>query len=163
VLMIENPLGAVAYDEARKAVETQASLLDNLRSRASTILAAASLVTSFLGGQALAKPSISGGVVFQPVIGPLGWLAILAFVGVLLSTLAVLWPRGMGFDMEAQTILDATRGTTVSEQDGKAQLALYWDEAYRQNAGKLDRLLWLFAASCVLLAAETVLWLLDLR
>jgi hypothetical protein len=44
----------VPYAESVRMLTQQASALDNLRSRASTILAAAALVTTFLGAQALA-------------------------------------------------------------------------------------------------------------
>src|SRR5258708_1994102 len=87
-------VGGVGCGEGSKGVESQASLLDNLRSRASTILAAASLVSSFLGGQALIKATLVNGTVSQPAIGTLGWLATAAFVGVLIATLT-LWPRDM--------------------------------------------------------------------
>ena len=41
----------VAYDEAKQAVAEQVGALDNLRGRAATLLAVASLATSFLGGE----------------------------------------------------------------------------------------------------------------
>jgi hypothetical protein len=51
----DQPDGAfkLAYDEAKGAVVQQASALDALRSQAGTLLAAASVATSFLGALAL--------------------------------------------------------------------------------------------------------------
>jgi hypothetical protein len=43
----------IAYDASIHAIQDQANVLDGLRSRAGTVLAAAALVSSFLGGQAL--------------------------------------------------------------------------------------------------------------
>jgi hypothetical protein len=54
-------ISRVVYEESVRAMNQQAGVLDNLRARAGTLIAAASLVTGFLGGQALAKPSLSSG------------------------------------------------------------------------------------------------------
>ena len=43
--------------------------------RAGTLVAAASLVTSFLGGQVLVKPTLANGKVATVPIGGWGWLA----------------------------------------------------------------------------------------
>lgn len=159
--MALNPLGAVAYDEAHKAVDGQAATLTNIRTNAGTLLAAATIVTSFLGGQALGQPTVSGGRVTKTTIGALGWLAIVAFVSVAALTVAVLWPRQMKFDMEAGPILDSTAGQDVEEADGKAVLARYWDNNYDFNQAKLDRMFRLYTAACVLLGAEAICWILD--
>jgi hypothetical protein len=42
----------VVYDASVRAAQDQAGVLDSLRTRAGTLLAAAALVSSFLGGQA---------------------------------------------------------------------------------------------------------------
>jgi hypothetical protein len=76
----------IAYREAVRAIEHQDAALDDLRSRAGTLLAAAAIVTSFLGGVALdnADPTC------------LSWFAVAFFVGVTISTGRVLLPvRGL--------------------------------------------------------------------
>ena len=45
----------LAYEASVRAIEAQATLVESLRSRAGTILAATALVTSFFGGQAFAR------------------------------------------------------------------------------------------------------------
>jgi hypothetical protein len=51
----------LAYEEARQAVAQQIGELDNIRVRAGTLLAVASLSTSFLGGFVLqGKPRTNG-------------------------------------------------------------------------------------------------------
>jgi hypothetical protein len=51
----------LAYEEARQAVAQQIGELDNIRARAGTLLAVASLSTSFLGGSCCkARPRTNG-------------------------------------------------------------------------------------------------------
>jgi hypothetical protein len=157
----ENPLGAIAYEEGRKAVEGQAATLDSLQSRASTLLAAAALVTSFLGGQVLGTPSISGGIVARAKMGPLAWLAVASFVAVTALAVAVLWPRQWKLDMEVTPILDATRGSDIDEKDGQAQLAVYWESNYGFNETQLARVFDLYRYACLALGLEVVLWILN--
>ena len=160
----ENPLGAVAYDEARKAVEAQAATLDSVQTRAGTLLAAASLVTSFFGTQALGTPTITAGLrVARASFGVLGWAAVLAFIAVTGLTIAALWPREWKLDMRPGPILDATRGSDIDERDGKAQLAAYWDDNYEFNKLRLDQILNCYQWACIALGVEVVAWLLDLQ
>ena len=89
----------VAYDASVRSIERQYSALTNLRTRAGTLLAAAALVASFLGAEAIRSNagSVSG-----------GWVAlgIAALVAVLLLVLAILWPRGFTFRVSATVILE---------------------------------------------------------
>ena len=161
---VENPLGAVAYDEARKAVEAQAATLDSVQARAGTLLAAASLVTSFFGAQALGTPTVTVGLkVARASSGVLGWAAIVAFVAVTVLTVAALWPREWKLDMSPIPILDATRNTDIDELDGKAQLARFWDANYTFNKLRLDQVLNCYQWACVALGVEVVAWILDLQ
>ena len=159
--MAENPLGALAYGEAKKAVEGQAATLDSLQTRASTLLAAAALVTAFLGGQALGSPTISGGRVVRATLGPLAWAAVAAFVGVTTLAVAVLWPRQWKLDMSVSPILNATRNTDIDEKDGQAQLAAFWEDNYAFNQAKLARVFDLYRYACVSLGLEVLFWILD--
>jgi hypothetical protein len=78
---------ALAYEEAKHAVSTQQTVVDNFRARAGLLLSGAAIATSFLGGQAL-----RGG---EP--GPWSWLAITAFGALGVLTLAILWPTTWEF------------------------------------------------------------------
>lgn len=150
----------LAYEEAKSAIACQETTLDGLRSRAGTLLAAASLVTSFLGGQVLAKPTLSEGVLSQPDVGTEGWIAILMFVGVAGLTLAILWPYDWRFVMGAGAILQASGAESFESVQG--QLAKFHEKNYDANEGKLDRLFWFFRLACVLLVGETVAWVIAL-
>jgi hypothetical protein len=70
----------VAYREAARALDEQLKVFDGVQTRTGTLIAAAAIVTSFLGGQALT----SG--------GPAGWtwIALAAFAGLLVVPLLVL-------------------------------------------------------------------------
>lgn len=151
---------SLAYDEAKAAITAQAAALDGLRSRAGTLLAAASLVTSFLGGQVLAKPQLSSGVVTRPEIGTEGWFAIAFFVALAVLTLAILWPYQWRFVMSAKTIL--SNGGTSTFDASQQELAEFHETNHDLNAEKLDQLFWCFRLACVLLVAETIAWVLDL-
>jgi hypothetical protein len=147
----------LAYEEAKSAISSQASTLDGLRSRAGTLLAAASLVTGFLGGQALVKPTFDKGVVVRADIGTEGWIAIGCFILVAVLTLVILWPYQWRFEMGAKVILkgDDFEGT-------QRELAEYHEKNWDSNKIKLDRLFSCFRWATVLLAAETVAWIIDL-
>ncbi|MEJ7567751.1 MAG: hypothetical protein WKF41_05745 [Gaiellaceae bacterium] len=149
----------IAYDEAKRALDDQAKTLDGLRARAGTLLAVASLVTSFLGGQVLAKPTIKEALVIRADIGALGWIAIAAFLGVVVATMAILWPyRDWRFNLSASTITQ----WDVSEAEAKGHLAIFHEENYDANAPRLQNLFWCFQAGCLLLGIETIAWILDL-
>lgn len=147
----------LAYEEARSAISSQSTTLDGLRSRAGTLLAAASLVTSFLGGQALAKPTLDNGLVVRADVGCEGWVAIGLFVLVAALTLAILWPYEWRFVMSAKTILAGT-DFEATQRD----LAEYHEKNFDSNKKKLDRLFWCFRWACVFLAGETVAWIVEL-
>jgi hypothetical protein len=57
----------LAYDEAVRALRGQADALNGLRQRAGTVLATTLVITSFFGGQALAR----GATPTQPDGSPL--------------------------------------------------------------------------------------------
>ena len=150
-------VGKLAFEEAQSAISSQATTLDGLRARAGTLLAAASLVTSFLGGQALAKPTLDKGLVVRPDVGFEGWVAIGFFVLVAVLTLAILWPYEWRFVMGAQTIL-----TGADFETTQRDLAEYHEKNYDANKEKLDGLFWCFRLACIFLACETVAWIIDL-
>ncbi len=80
---LEDPRYRLAYEEALRSIDHQEATLDELRSRAGLLLAALSVVTSFLGGYAFA----SGG--FRPA----AVVATLAFGLAGLTLVGLLWPR----------------------------------------------------------------------
>jgi len=57
----------LAYEASVRAIEDQARVLEDLRSRAATLVAAAALVTGFLGEAALTRAD---------TITPLSWIGV---------------------------------------------------------------------------------------
>ena len=77
-----DPAGyALAYDEANRALDEQERVVAELRSHAGTLIAAAAITTSFLGGRFSTHH-----------LHPLAWAAIGCFAFVGLTLLALLWP-----------------------------------------------------------------------
>lgn len=150
----------LAYDESVRAISAQSGVLDNLRARAGTLIAVASLVTSFLGGQALAKPALADGVVNRADIGWWAVVAMVLFVSVAAMAIAILWPYTWKFDMDSSTILD---WPATEYDDALRDLARFHGQNHSANALLLERLFWCLRLGCLFLVLETLSWLIDLR
>jgi hypothetical protein len=161
-----SPLEA-AFDEAKRALDQQVGSLDALRTRASTLLAAATLVTSFLGGQVLAKPSLSGGQLVQQSFTVWSWLAVGSLAGLTIAVLLILLPTGWHFTRSPTkmiAIIDSAPNNNPVTMDGvHRQLALGFDEDFLGNEMKLRWLFDLYKLGCLLIFTETVFWIVELR
>jgi hypothetical protein len=111
---VDNEVSQIAYDPSVRAIQDQAGMLDSLRTRAGTVLAAAALVSSFLGGQALREATHLN-------VLSLTTAAISAFVASAVLALLTLWPFEFRFSLSARALLDAVDqhesagGTSVGE------------------------------------------------
>ncbi len=146
----------LAYDEAKQAVAQQVGALDNLRGRAGTLLAVASLSTSFLGGIVLQDKAPEGW---------LSWAAIGAFLGAVAITLVLLMPRRRWvFGNSAKVIIEGyAEGEHPRDLAATHRhLALYLEGNEDKNAKRLDCLYWLFTVASILLGGEILLWLVAL-
>jgi hypothetical protein len=153
-----------AYDESVRAITQQVGALDELRSRAGTLLAAASLVTSFLGGQALAGPALHGRMIVRATIDGWGWIAIAAFGGVFVLTLIVLWTYNWKFSESPSGLIGIyeSMDPVMSLEDAQRELALHLEENYDDNE---KRLIWLsrcLRGAATLLTFEAIAWIIDL-
>jgi hypothetical protein len=103
-----DPAGyARAYDEAKRALDEQERVVAELRSRVGTLIAAATITTSFLGGRILSSHRLH----------PLAWAAIGCFAFVGITLLALLWPwRGWRFTVNAQSFSQTDLEPTSLEQ-----------------------------------------------
>ncbi|MFY9579095.1 MAG: hypothetical protein WAQ33_07200 [Gaiellaceae bacterium] len=152
---MDNETSRIAYDASVRAVQDQAGVLDGLRSRAGTILAAAALVSSFLGGQALRGST-------RLELLSLTTLAIAAFVLSAVLALLILWPFEFRFSLSAAALINA-----VDEHEAKGGmslgelyrvLALQLEWRYDENRRMIRWLLWAFEAAIVSLILEVGLW-----
>jgi hypothetical protein len=153
----------IAYEEALRNINSQAGVLSELRGRAGTLLGAASLVTSFLGGAALAGPTFERGVLTRPPIGDAGWVAIVSFCVIGAISLVILWPYVWRFDMSPVGIVTSAESQSVSAEDLKFDLTGFHQQNFESNQWKLDWLFWAFRLGSVALVVETIAWIVDLR
>lgn len=146
----------LAYHEGVRALEHQERSLDELRSRAGTLLAAASLATSFLGAAALPKGA------------PWNWpvyLAVVAFAGSIVLCLIVLWPRKTWWFVNdpAKLIGDYVEDDPpASAAAMHRDLALHASTHHKDNTRKIDRLVWAFDGAAGLLFVQVLAWLIVL-
>ena len=147
---------ALAFQEALRGVTQQQAVLESIRGRAATLLAIASVSTSFLGGVALNTERPRG----------LAWIPVLLFILVGVLAILILLPRrGWIFRLGARELIrdyvEADPPASLPEM--QRDLALHLERHYQGNERHLRRLFWLFQAASALLVGEVVVWLLVLE
>jgi hypothetical protein len=154
---------AVLYEASTRSLTRQQAALDNIRARAGTLLAAAAIVTSFLGAEALKDPGPKSGSFDRSLQLP-EVVAVGAFIGLAVTVLAILWPRKFKFRISPKYYIG--RHIEVAEPWTTDRLlrnlALWQEKHVEGNQPKLDRMLWWFRVGSALLVIEVVAWLIDL-
>jgi hypothetical protein len=145
--MADAPQFRVAYDEAVRALRAQADAHSGLRQRASTVLATSLVVTSFFGGQAVARGA-------APTA--LGWLAVGAFVVAGALSLCVLFPTDLSFTPELGELLALVE---ASPGDPYRELSHRLAGRHRENTRHIVWMQRVFRGGAVALLAEAVLWI----
>jgi alcohol dehydrogenase class IV len=144
----------LAYEASIRAIEAQATLVESLRSRAGTILAATALVTSFFGGQAFARAGQSPVHVVSYATGAIG-----LFIGASSLTLAMLLPFSMRFSVSAATILKFADDEAFTPAEALREVALQYEAMHEANSRQLRLLVVCFRLAIVCLIGEIGLWL----
>jgi len=147
--MDADPTFRLAYDEAVRALRAQAEALSGLRQRAGTVLAATLVVTSFFGGQALAR---------DVAVNSTGWLAVVAFGAAGVLSVLVLFPADLTFATDIESVVELV-GRSPDEEPHR-QLALALSRLYRTNNRRIALLLWIFRAAAISVLLEALLWIL---
>lgn len=141
-----------SYELTASALAEQERALAGLRARSGTVLAAASIAGSFLG----TKTSHGS-------LDTLSVLALIAFVLCLATAIWVLLPHALVFAFHGEVLLAEADHEGVEDVTEAYRAAGIWIEPYLDaNRDKIAELANWFTASCVLLAAEIVLWTLSL-
>jgi hypothetical protein len=145
----------LAFDEALRSIGDQRHTLETVRARGGILLSAASVVTSFLGGQALADGDL----------GVAGWLAIASFGGVGLFALAMLLLKGrLSFHVSpTQLIVGYIEGeSTPPLADIYRDLSINFENGVESNSEFIRRLDAIFAAGALMLMVELICWIIEL-
>jgi hypothetical protein len=85
----------VAYDEAVRALVEQQAEIESFRTRAGLLFSSTAITTSFLGAQSFGMSDMS-----FPT-----WMALIAFMGVAVASLGVLWPHSWEFSVNPRDAL----------------------------------------------------------
>jgi hypothetical protein len=144
-------LAREAYAIACRGLERQESVLNGLRSRVATLLAAASIVASLLGALAIDREGLD---VFAV-------LALVAFAVSIVSGLWVLLPRSdMIFRLDGTAVIEHFDGQPL---DHVHHCMTYWIEGYiRGNAPAITKTEKALYAAAVALVLQALLWALHL-
>ncbi len=158
----------VVYEESTRTISEQRGLLDGLRVRAGTLLAAASLATAFLSAPALSQHQVVDVIRGEPIahaeLTSLSWTAIGLFCAVVLLALIILIPWRWTFAHHPHSLIafHLEPGPPSTLEELYRNLS-YWNGAhYDQNGWKLEVMFALFAVACASLVGEIVIWLLIL-
>jgi hypothetical protein len=139
----------LALELSRSAVQDQADRLSDLRTRAGTLLAAASISGSFLG----------------VTHGTLDTVAILALVAYLVSVGAAIYtllPHKLSTEFRGTVLLRDSRKVEATDEEAY-ESAVRWLEVTRgENAAVLDGLTRWYVVAAVALGVEVVLWIVAL-
>jgi len=139
----------LAYDEAVRALRAQADEHASLRTRAGTILATSLVVTSFFGGQAVARNAPASS---------LAWLAVIAFILAGVASLGVLFPTDLRFASDIGEVVALIESASPADDPHK-ELSLSLGGQLEANRSRIAALRWTFRVSAVAVLAEAVLWI----
>jgi hypothetical protein len=145
----------LAYGESVRAIELQARSLDEVRTRTGVLLAAASVVSSFLGSEALKLAPF----------GVIAGLALISFGVVLTVCIVILLPRGeWKFALGAKVLLEDWTGASPSGNTEAmlAFLAERLEKNWLANKDRIKGMLVLFQIAAVALGIEIMFWTIQL-
>jgi hypothetical protein len=142
---VANSVQHLAYELSRGSLSEQEQRLSDLRTRAGTILAAASIAGSFLAAR--------NGSIDTPAV-----LAIVAYLACVGAAIYVLLPHELVFEFRGSvvTALEYERGGGL---EAAYRAVTEWlEEFHESNAGSLQTLGRWYTSACAALGAEVVLW-----
>lgn len=141
-------LEEVVYDVAQHALDQQSTALSDLRTRTSTLVAAATLSASFLGAAAIGRNAPA-------------WAAALAIAAFLLTGAfagGVLWPAPVVFALDADQVHEKLNPHREDRGAYLLEAAHGLRDAYLENQAVIKRRELVFRLALIALGAETLLW-----
>jgi len=145
-------LEELVYSAAQRALDQQSTSLSDLRTRTSTLIAAATLSASFLGAAAIGR-------------GAPAWAAVLAMAAFLLTGAfagGVLWPARVLFALDADRVEEELSPYRQSPAAYLLEAAHGLHNAYLENERVIERRELVFRLALLALGVETLLWALAL-
>jgi hypothetical protein len=153
----------LAYEASVRAIEDQATVLEGVQNRAGTVLAAAAVVMSFFGTQALGRAAHGTSLHLVSYASA----AVGAFVCVALLVIAILLPRGLRFSLSAEKMLAALAlfepEEPVSAQDAYRIVAREHQRLFVVNNRPIRLLQWCLRGAILAFVVETILWVVVLE
>jgi hypothetical protein len=147
-------LAQLSYELSLRTLSQQESSLNELRARTATLIAAASLVTSFLGGAAIARDGLDGWSV----------VALIAFVAsIALATWVLLPKEHLIFSVHGSALFeDEIKADIFEIRETHRRLAYWLDGYHAENEPKVFQLFAFYRWSTVALLGEVLFWSLQL-
>jgi hypothetical protein len=137
----------LALELARSAIKDQTDRLIDLRSRAGTLLAAASIAGTFSGG------------VTRGALGAVAYAALVAYVLCVGACIYVLLPHQLSTEFRGTILVSAASEAGATDEETFEAVAGWLEVVRGENAEKVDDLTRWYAAAAVLLGVEVVLWI----
>jgi hypothetical protein len=143
---------ALAFEEAGQALAYQERIHADLRARGGGLATTAAVTMSIFGGPAIGD---------LPV-GPALYVAVVAFVGVCLCTLALHWPLDLELTVDADRIIPSyAEARFVPLPLVHRDLAIYRTKSIARNRRTLDRLTTVLRIAVGLLGVECTTWVVN--
>src|SRR4051794_2522566 len=144
----------IVIDEAARALTHQQGAIDSLRTRATTLVAATVLITSFLGPPALA---MSHHVTWPSKV------ALGAMTVVILCTGAICAPVWKWRFRSSASALTTSIKRDIPLDDFRRKLATDFEGWHDRNERGYRALQWLFTVALCALLVELLCWMLQLK
>ena len=147
-------LAELSYELSLRTLSQQESSLNELRARTGTLIAAASIVTSFLGGAAITRDGLDVWSV----------LALVSFIAsIALATWVLLPNDDLVFSVSGSALFeDEIEADIFVIGETHRRLAYWLDGFYVENKPKVGGLFVFYRWATVALLAEVVFWSLQL-
>lgn len=149
-----DPAGyAIAFDEARRALDAQEKSLEAIRTRMGTMFSVAAAAGGIAAGVIADRASR------VDTVGAIGLIvAGLAFLAVAIALVIVWWPVDVTFNVDAGVLVgDYVEGTPpAAVAEIRRELALHHSNHLQANRNRIDTRLRAFSIASIALATEVL-------
>jgi hypothetical protein len=147
---VSTVLAELSYNAGVRALDLQERAVEQLHARTGTLLAASSLIASFLGAQTIAHRSGLG------VLGGLALVSLVASIG--LSVYILLPKKEFTFILSAPQMYEQRFAVRDDEEEVRRRL-VYWLAVYWQaNQDRIDELGRYYLGAANALGLQLIFW-----